>query len=543
MKKANNQNVFLFNFGFIFFIHNLLPIFSLEVRLKNRNITVVNDTFLDNFFDINKSDSNCDCSSKSYFWEYLNNSTKFIINTSQRVENIYLELRRAKIQTKLGTNILNRHANKNLNKINLNFSLKNLNFSNNKNFELTIEHECRVQEDWYFIHVEIFTGLVDLQRYEFGFIKFCQSPELVSSSSFTLVLLFIFSVVVIIFSTYSEIKFELTEVKPGGEIKFLHGILLIISGSAVLLLIFYFYIYIDIIFTMLISLQIGLALYLCLKSGYEYLELHSLLKLKYLNKKVFNGKYEIYSMIFLLLSFSIVLIYIVTRHWILNNIFGFCLVFTILSIFHIRSFKICVVLLSFAFFYDVFWVYISPLLFQKNVMVFAASSLNLPIKFEIPIFLDEHPLKSCMFLGLGDLVLPGLVIKFCHRFDFLKNSKVYYLTALLLYSLSLSLSGMVVVLFNSPQPVLFYVSPFLLFGITLIAYRRGEIEIWNAEILEENLIMDLENMKLNEVKKNISNYEMESHLYDIQNKSEYSSDPDTNSSEGVNIILRNNSSI
>jgi signal peptide peptidase-like protein 2B len=532
MKKANNQNVFLFNLCFIFFIHNLLPIFSLEVRLKNiiknRNITVVNDTFLDSFFDIYKPDSTCDCSAKSYFWEYLNNSTKFIINTSQRVEKIYLELRRAKIQTKLGTNMLNRHTKENFNKINLNFSLKNLNETiNNKNYELTIEHECRVEEDWYFIHVEIFTGLVDMQRYEFGFIKFCQSPELVSSSSFSLILLFLFSVVVIIFSTYSEIKFELTEVKPGGEIKFWHGILLIISGSSVLLLIFYFYIYIDLIFTVLISLQIGLALYLCLKSGYEFLELHSLLKLKYLNNKIFNGKYEIYSMIFLLLSFSIVLIYIVTRHWILNNIFGFCLVFTILSIFHIRSFKICVVLLAFAFFYDVFWVYISPLLFQKNVMVFAAASLNLPIKFEIPIFLEEHPLKSCMFLGLGDLVLPGLVIKFCHRFDFLKNSKVYYLSALSLYSLSLSLSGMVVVLFNSPQPVLFYVSPFLLFGITLIAYRRGEMYIWNAEILEENLIMDLENMKLNESKKkNISNNEMESHFYDIENKSEYSSDHD-----------------
>ena len=87
-------------------------------------------------------------------------------------------------------------------------------------------------------------------------------------------------------------------------------------------------------------------------------------------------------------------------------------------------------------------------------MVVAATSLNLPVKLEIPILFDNHPLKSCMFLGLGDLVLPGLIIRFCHRFDFIKKCNVYYFSSLGLYSIALCLSGIVVAVFKYPQPVL-----------------------------------------------------------------------------------------
>ena len=60
-------------------------------------------------------------------------------------------------------------------------------------------------------------------------------------------------------------------------------------------------------------------------------------------------------------------------------------------------------------------------------MVFAATSINLPIKLEMPIFFSpEHPLKTCLLLGLGDIVIPGFIIKFFKRFDFIKKTNVYY---------------------------------------------------------------------------------------------------------------------
>ncbi len=245
---------------------------------------------------------------------------------------------------------------------------------------------------------------------------------------------------------------------------------------------------------MLISFQISIAMYLTIKTLYEYLGLHKNLNLNFLNKHIkFFKNYlqlevELYSFILIILTLIMVVSYLVTRYWLLNNIFGFALVFTILSLFHIRSFKICAVLLFSAFLYDVFWVYISPYFFTQNVMVVAATSLNMPIKLEIPIFLDTHPLKSCMFLGLGDLVLPGFVLKFCHRFDFIKHTSVYYKTSIILYVIALTMSGIVIAVFNYPQPVLFYMCPIILGGVMLTAYNRKEMgDIWNADVLEENL--------------------------------------------------------
>ena len=75
------------------------------------------------------------------------------------------------------------------------------------------------------------------------------------------------------------------------------------------------------------------------------------------------------------------------KYWMLNNFLCFCLAYTILSLFHFRSFRQCIWFLIITFFYDVFWVYISPLIFKGNVMVHAATSINLPIKLEMPILL------------------------------------------------------------------------------------------------------------------------------------------------------------
>jgi signal peptide peptidase-like protein 2B len=321
----------------------------------------------------------------------------------------------------------------------------------------------------------------------FSYLKFCQTPELMGSIITAIILLMIATLFVYM-TTNSEIRIEITDIKPEGEIKYWHGVLLIISGSLLLLLIFYFIRYLNIIFTILVTVQICLALYLTIKTFCENFNIQEKLP-TYLSQIISCLDMEIYSLIILAFTVIIVIIYLITRHWILNNIFGFCLIFTILSLFHVRSFKICTILLISAFFYDVFWVYLSPILFKENVMVVAATSLNLPIKLEIPIFFVAHPLKSCMFLGLGDIVLPGLVIKFTKRFDFIKStSGVYYKISILLYMVALFLSGVVIYLTNHAQPVLFYMCPVLLIGISLLACYRNEcIHIWNADLLEDNL--------------------------------------------------------
>ena len=66
--------------------------------------------------------------------------------------------------------------------------------------------------------------------------------------------------------------------------------------------------------------------------------------------------------------------------------------------------------MSLLFFYDIFWVFISPLFFKGNsVMVVVATSLDLPVKLVFPTF---SKFEACSLLGLGDLVIPGFHIMF-----------------------------------------------------------------------------------------------------------------------------------
>jgi len=81
-----------------------------------------------------------------------------------------------------------------------------------------------------------------------------------------------------------------------------------------------------------------------------------------------------------------------------------------------NSYKVGLLFLTLAFFYDIFWVYLSPELFRSSVMATVATKVDLPIKIELPLF-NPSPLRPCVLLGLGDMVLPGIYINFLKRFD------------------------------------------------------------------------------------------------------------------------------
>eukprot|EP00960_Hanusia_phi_P041174 754872-Hanusia_phi.AAC.4 len=69
-----------------------------------------------------------------------------------------------------------------------------------------------------------------------------------------------------------------------------------------------------------------------------------------------------------------------TKSWLLNNILAFSLIIFFLTSVRLSSLKVASSLLILAFFYDIFWVFISSSIFGKNVMVTVATGLNVPIK-------------------------------------------------------------------------------------------------------------------------------------------------------------------
>lgn len=66
------------------------------------------------------------------------------------------------------------------------------------------------------------------------------------------------------------------------------------------------------------------------------------------------------------------------------------------------------------FVYDIFWV------FGTDVMVTVAKNINGPIKLMFPKNVLEDP-SDCSILGLGDIVIPGIFMALCLRFDILKQ--------------------------------------------------------------------------------------------------------------------------
>lgn len=200
----------------------------------------------------------------------------------------------------------------------------------------------------------------------------------------------------------------------------------------------------------------------------------------------------------LVLAVSLIVVYFITKFWLLNNIIGLCFAYLIIKTVKIPNFKVGGLLLGLAFFYDIFWVFFSQYAFGDNVMVSVASGLDLPIKIQCPHFSDSAYPYSCSMLGLGDLALPGLFLAFASRFDS-QNGGNYLNVLIGCYSVALLLCIMVLVVFEHAQPALLYISPMLIFGMLGNAYIRREVKNIFRGISTDMLTSDRNDIPMNDL--------------------------------------------
>lgn len=127
-----------------------------------------------------------------------------------------------------------------------------------------------------------------------------------------------------------------------------------------------------------------------------------------------------------------------TYYWVIQDVFGVCYCIYVMSIIHINTIMVGTILLVLVFFYDIFFVLISPYIFGTSVMVDVAtggttqgealfcykypsdsrcsgSQSPLPMMLVFPWVLDYR--NGFSMIGLGDIVLPGLLISFAARYD------------------------------------------------------------------------------------------------------------------------------
>jgi len=215
-------------------------------------------------------------------------------------------------------------------------------------------------------------------------------------------------------------------------------------------------------------------------------------------------------------------------YWVMQDIMGSCICITFLSVIRVNSLKVATVLLSVAFFYDIFFVFITPLIFQgESVMITVATSGGppsadptwcekypddkdcqggdpLPMLLTVPRFGDY--LGGTSLLGLGDIVLPGLLLSFCQRVDVAKhiiglrydddvrrsehycersNQKSctarYFVPCCIAYAIGLIMANMAVYIFQMGQPALLYLVPMCCGTVAILAHVRGEFhDLWNG---------------------------------------------------------------
>ncbi|XP_026478446.1 signal peptide peptidase-like 3 isoform X1 [Ctenocephalides felis] len=232
-----------------------------------------------------------------------------------------------------------------------------------------------------------------------------------------------------------------------------------------------------------------------------------------------------------LLSFSlavaIVFIWVLTGHWLLMDAMGMGLCVAFIAFVRLPSLKVSTLLLTGLLIYDVFWVFFSSYIFSTNVMVkvatrpaenpvgvvarklrlggaagdMVAPKLSLPGKLVFP---SMHHTGHFSMLGLGDIVMPGLLLCFVLRYDAYKKAQctpvdsgipkprsvgsrlTYFHCSLLGYFLGLLTATVSSEVFKAAQPALLYLVPFTLLPLLTMAYVKGDLRrMWSEPFITQ----------------------------------------------------------
>lgn len=232
-----------------------------------------------------------------------------------------------------------------------------------------------------------------------------------------------------------------------------------------------------------------------------------------------------------LLSVTIALVAVayfqfVEKPWWLTNFLGFSFSYGTMQLMSPTTFGTGSLILTSLFFYDIYFVFFTP------VMVHVAKNLDVPIKLMFPRT-DETGEPAHAMLGLGDIVIPGMMICLALRFDIflyyrLKGTqkakieglddeiakpeyqratglwgerfwapsirtkepelkppyhdarafpKVYFTASLVGYVAGMITTLVVMQKFNHAQPALLYLVPGILISLWGTAFVRGEVRL------------------------------------------------------------------
>ena len=208
-------------------------------------------------------------------------------------------------------------------------------------------------------------------------------------------------------------------------------------------------------------------------------------------------------------------IYAFYKNMIFNNFLALIFTLQAMQSLFIGNFKNGFILLTLLFFYDIFFV------FGTEVMLTVAKGIDAPIKLIFPKDYSGEENKFSL-LGLGDIIIPGIFVSLCLRFDILKSvdkqelieviedekdgsgdkggvarflyeaaanaPKSYFIAVLIGYLMAIVATIIVMFAFDHGQPALLYLVPGCILMVLGTACMKGEMdELWE---FTEDLFLD-----------------------------------------------------
>ncbi|KAM4744519.1 signal peptide peptidase-like 2A isoform 2-T2 [Anableps anableps] len=294
----------------------------------------------------------------------------------------------------------------------------------------------------------------------------------------------------------------------------LNVVIFVILMCGMLVLMYYFYNILVYIIIAIFCFASASALFSCLDAVMDKIGCGTL------SFSVKNKSFSVRSILLAAVCISVAVVWGVYRNedrwiWILQNLLGFAFCLNFMKTITLSNFKICVILLSLLLLYDVFFVFITPFFTKNGVSIMVqvalgpdaagektqgnmveipaepqAPSEKIPVVMRVPRFSAwAQNLCGMQFsiLGYGDIIVPGLLVAYCSRFDVWINSrkKIYFLSCCFAYFLGMVLTFAVMLLSGMGQPALLYLVPFTLITSAIVAGCRGEMrQFWTGTTYE-----------------------------------------------------------
>ncbi|KAM9102353.1 signal peptide peptidase-like 2B isoform 2-T2 [Sarcophilus harrisii] len=107
---------------------------------------------------------------------------------------------------------------------------------------------------------------------------------------------------------------------------------------------------------------------------------------------------------------------------------------------------------------------------------------KLPMVLKVPR-LNSSPLALCdrpfSLLGFGDILVPGLLVAYCHRFDIqVQSSRIYFVACTIAYGIGLLITFVALAWMQRGQPALLYLVPCTVITSFVIALWRKELRMF-----------------------------------------------------------------